>query len=426
MTILGVDHKIAACHSKIAKSDSRFKRIIKEVPLLHLQKMKVTNLCSAYKDAGLLHIIKYMHNKPDEDDIAKLLDMNVIRHATRHIKRLALALSLAFQIVFLESLSDTDAAELLNDLQCDTADKLASKWDDLFTKFVDERSCQSANFLLHYEMMTHAIEVIDSSLSERIGGPEGYSLLRMCMKQSLTFSYLNGASNYASFCTELLVDHTSAPPLIQGIKKRYYSVPYEGSGTNFGLDTLREEEHRKCKKFFRPRSDCNTVKNRMMRMEEAYEMSQKRDACVATSRKDRPQTDHSNWCIDAVDSTYIVRGATLVLKRKGLTEKTDIPTNVYAFTEKVLSMAMLDRKSKGCGDFLLMRFCCRESLFGIRQEDVSAAAKELKGPKELVSKILNGKTVTVKEQHARHLQYYHQKQKIRIKEKEGLLKKKKE
>ena len=42
-----------------------------------------------------------------------------------------------------------------------------------------------------------------------------------------------------------------------------------------------------------------------------------------------------------------------------------------------------------------MRFCYRESLFGIRQ-DMSAAAKELKGPKELVSKVLKGKTDTVK------------------------------
>ena len=117
-----------------------------------------------------------------------------------------------------------EAATLLQQLQNGTPDALAREWDDSFQNFIKERSNKNATFRFH--------------LAESIGGPDGYSLLWGCMKNSLVFSYLNGASYYATFfCTQLLADHCSTPPLIQGIKTHYFSVPYEGS-VNFALDTL--------------------------------------------------------------------------------------------------------------------------------------------------------------------------------------------
>ena len=65
-------------------------------------------------------------------------------------------------------------------------------------------------FRLHLDMMTHVFEIVEFHLAERIGGTDGYSLLRGCMKNSLMFSYLNGASYYATFCTQLLADHCNS------------------------------------------------------------------------------------------------------------------------------------------------------------------------------------------------------------------------
>jgi hypothetical protein len=79
---------------------------------------------------------------------------------------------------------------------------------------------------------------------------------------------------------------------------RYFSLPYEGSGVNFGLDTIREEEHRKAKKYFRPRADATTIENRMKRMEEANEIHEEREECLYPNRKSTsPTNDHSNWNI---------------------------------------------------------------------------------------------------------------------------------
>ena len=61
--ILGVDQKIGACHMKLEHGHPRFKKLIREIPVLHLLKMEIVNLCSAYKTAGLLHVLKFMRDE---------------------------------------------------------------------------------------------------------------------------------------------------------------------------------------------------------------------------------------------------------------------------------------------------------------------------------------------------------------------------
>ena len=58
--------------------------------------------------------------------------------------------------------------------------------------------------------MEHCDEIVALSLAECLGGPPGYNLVLSVVKSSLPFAFLNGASSYASYCTELLTEHYSA------------------------------------------------------------------------------------------------------------------------------------------------------------------------------------------------------------------------
>ena len=353
------------------------------------------NFCKAYNNAGLLHIIKYMTDQDDQDDIIKLLGIDNIRFAFRHMLRVALAFCLAMQILYIQHLPDDDAAELVEELQCSRTDFLAAKWDDRFQQFLRSKSNSNASFQLHCEMMQHACEIVGISLAERIGGPNGYHLLRGCVKSSLAFSFLNGASSYAAYTTSLLADHSSAPVLVQGIKSRYFSVPYEGSNVNFGLDTVREEEHRKCKKYFRPRSSSSVVETRMKRMEEANDMHKARSQLFPVKDPAKRES-HPNWKITDVDVQYIIRGASLIVRQDGLLNTCEVPYNLYTPTKVKLSTAILDKQSQNCGEYLVYKHCCEEGLFSITKQDVEQMLSTLDGPTELMKKVKGTTATTIR------------------------------
>ena len=46
--------------------------------------------------------------------------------------------------------------------------------------------------------------------------------------------------------------------------------------TNYGLDTIREEDYLKCKKFYRPGANAAALSSKMNRMNEASEMIDQR------------------------------------------------------------------------------------------------------------------------------------------------------
>ena len=82
------------------KSDKTFEQFLPEFPILHLKKSKITNLFSAYKDAGILHLLMYMKDTDNEADWTDLVSLSNIETAAKNIKRLALALHLAFLVRF--------------------------------------------------------------------------------------------------------------------------------------------------------------------------------------------------------------------------------------------------------------------------------------------------------------------------------------
>ena len=397
-SILAVDQKIAACHQKIKKEDRAFQKQILEIPALHLLKHKIVNICSSYKEAGILHILKYMRDDDTQEEWGRLVSIDNIKKATRMIRRCAIGFAIAFQVAFIKSLPDDEASSLLDEL-CDTqvgVCSLASDWHDKFESFIKDGCKQNATFSLHHDMMLHAFEVVGIALAERIGGPTGYHLLTACAKGSLAQSFVNGATSYAGFMAELLHGHRSAPPLIQSLKMDYFSVPYEGSGVNYGLDAVREEDHRKCKRLFRPGGNISAVTKRMQVMDSLHDISEKRDECLISGSKKSDKNDCANWHITPSDIKYITRAVSVIVRCGGLLKnKDDVPYNVYTPQKNSLSTSLLDILSRSCGEYLLLKYCYEEKLCGIDVECVDSARIGLEGPKELVKKVLSSKSRTV-------------------------------
>lgn len=78
---------------------TKYEAFLPEFPVLHLRKSKVTILCSAYKDAGLLHIMTYVRDAALQE-WTHLIQAEHIDKATRYIKRIALGFYVAFVISF--------------------------------------------------------------------------------------------------------------------------------------------------------------------------------------------------------------------------------------------------------------------------------------------------------------------------------------
>ena len=392
-SIWGFDQKIAGCHIKLEKTDSNFKRQVREVPVLHLTKQKIVNVCSAYKKSGFKEIIRFMMDNDKIEDITKLISADNIRSATRLIRRVGLSLNFALQVEFVQQLTDEDCAAILQDIEDLPPNILASKWEQKFQDHVNVKSQSDATYTMHVDMMNHCFEAVAIAFAERIGGAAGYHLLRATMKSSLLFAYTNGASQYAAFTTRLLSDHCSAPPVIQGLKKDFFSVPYGTSCVNYGLDTIREEDHKKCKKFYRPGANAAVLSSRMNRLNEASEVIEQRIKSISnTSDSAKSLEDHSNWSITDNDVKYILKAAAMIFRQGALTQNNaKVPYNVYARKGHiVLSEAVLDKEAHKCGEYLLHKYLQQEGLFCVSTADLEELKPNVTEPKQLVEKVLKG------------------------------------
>lgn len=110
-TLLNVDE----AHKKLMNSEPKYRIFLLEFPCLHLRKSRITNVCSTFKDAGLVHILKYMRDE-DFEDWATLISIQDINKATRYIRRICLGLHVALLSTFMVTLSNVKQRELLNDL----------------------------------------------------------------------------------------------------------------------------------------------------------------------------------------------------------------------------------------------------------------------------------------------------------------------
>ena len=58
--LFGPHHKIGRNLLYLVTKEDKYKVFLPELPLLHLHKSKINNLFSAYRDAGLIQLVRYM------------------------------------------------------------------------------------------------------------------------------------------------------------------------------------------------------------------------------------------------------------------------------------------------------------------------------------------------------------------------------
>lgn len=101
---------------------------------------------------------------------------------------------MAFLVKFISSLSDENIEEIIRDMESNNLAEMDKTWMPRLKQYLHEGSQSNATFALHFDMMEHCDEIAGINIAERIGGPEGYNLLLACIKSSLPFAFLNGAT----------------------------------------------------------------------------------------------------------------------------------------------------------------------------------------------------------------------------------------
>ena len=185
---------------------------------------------------------------------------------------------------------------------------LSEKWNASYEEFMNKSAEENGTFALHQDIMTHCDEVIGLHLAERLSGEQGYSLLTAIVKNSLPFSYLNSASQYANFCADLLYHHAESSHFHKQQKMCLYSIPFKDSKTNFALDAIREMEHKDAVKGFRPRADASAVLPRMSIVDTFTENEEKRRSFLCDDDdecENSTSEDIHTWTVTDVDMMYI-------------------------------------------------------------------------------------------------------------------------
>ena len=392
--LCGPDNKIGKCLLELIETDKKYKMLLPEFPLLHLRKSKITVLFSAYQDAGLVQLMKFMKDDKEED-WKKLVSVQHIDTATKYVKRIAQSLNLALLVTFLKSLTKDDQEMLITDMETEQPVTLANNWSCKFNTFLEETSRINATFALHLDILKHCNHVIQIAFAERLGGQGGYSLLLAAVKESLCFSFVNNASSYAPYCVRLLHQHYSAGFFHTCLKETLFSTPFKGSKHNFACDTKREMDHIEAVKAFRSGSNIKSVTCRMSLVDTLND-ARLRNLDDSSCEHKPIDDDNLGWKITKVDESYIFPTAAMILRQGGLsTESNDIPYNVYSKTPIILPLSILDSQSYDTGKFLLMRFLVKERMFGLNQNDMPVT-DNIAGPTELLSRAKRSKGVTLK------------------------------
>ena len=390
--LFGPDHKIGKNLLSLRNHALKYKTFLPEFPLLHVRKHKITILFSAYKDAGLVQLVRYMRDD-EEEDWRKLLSAVHIEMATLHIRRLSIAFHLAFLITFVKSLSPDERALIQSALENEETSKVCEKWGNKYDIFLQEGCLHNATFCLHVEMMKHLDDVVAVSLAERLGGKSGYHLLLASLKGSLLFSFLNGAVSYAPYTMQLILEHYNSSPFHQSMKMALYSTPRPGSAVNFSGDTKREMDHLDALKGFRSGSTLSSVSKRMALVDSFQDVHMKYNVGYGLQRD---KADKLGWDVGVTDWNHILPTVAVILRRGGMsTELSEVPKNVYAKEIVPLDPIILDSVSAPAGLYLLQRSACKLGLLGLTEDDIPEP-ENMTGPKHLIKKVASSKSTTIR------------------------------
>ncbi len=390
--LFGPDNKIGKNLLNLIHSKDKYDTFLAEFPCLHLRKSRITTIFTANKNTGLFQLLQYMRDD-NGNDWAKLISATHIDAATRNVRRLSTSLHLAFLTKFMQSLSDNKSKELQLDISTLPAEELCCKWDEEFINYINRGSKLNGTFALHKDMMMQLDSVLAIALAERLGGPTGYNLLLAAVKSTLPFSFVNGATSYAPYCSKLLLEHHRCGPFYKSLKQWLFSTPMKDGYVNLATDMKRELDHRYVTKCFRSGSTMSSVMRRMSLIDSLTEVH---DLHPTKNRQKQKDDDLLGWEITKTDLTHIRPVVLKIMQRGGLSINTeDLPYNVYTESRHQLSSSMLD---DNCGDvstYLITKFLVHEKLCGLKSSDIPEISS-LNGPKELIAKAKNSKGVTIK------------------------------
>ena len=337
--LCGPDHKVGNSVLKLMSVNEKYASFLPEFPLLHLRKSMITILFSAYNDAGLFHILRYMRDD-DKQEWSNLVSVHHIDMATRNVRRLSIALHLAFLITFAKTLPESECELFLYEARHSQHVEVSTKWSERLERFMDKGTSNNATFALHRDMMKHCDKVVAVALAERLGGKQGYELLLATVKSSLAFSFINGASSYGPYCVQLLYHHYSAGYFHARMKESLFTTPIGKSNKNFACDTKREMDHLEAVKGFRSGSTLSSVTARMSLIDSLNEASKSRNDRAAAEFAD---DDSFGWSVTEANLSHIYPTALLLLRRCGLSLKENhVPFNVYSSTPTALPPSILD------------------------------------------------------------------------------------
>ena len=389
------DQKIGQNLLKLIEGSNRYQVFLPEFPCLHLRKSKITNLCTAYKDAGIIHILRYMRDD-DTQEWSKLISAEDINKASRYIRRLSLAFHVAFMSKFLTTLEREKRLTAERDLKQGTILDITNKYQKEYASFLQEGISRNATFALHHDIMQHCDEISAITFAERLGGQVGYDLLLGSVKSSLPFSFMNGAVSYAPYCTQMLRVHYESGHFYQQMKAALFSTPHKSSNFNFGLDCQREMDHRDVMKAFRSGSSEAAVLPRMALID-TYN-----DILNSPLRKDGNDTiqetsnDFLGLELNETDKIYILRVAALIIRQGGLnTCLATTPINVYGRNREELPGSILDRNTADVGIYLIQRYLAASRTCGMTMANLPDISS-LNGPKEYINRVKAAKGITVK------------------------------
>lgn len=185
------DHKIAVNLMKLHETHEWYNAFPPEFPVLHLRKSKITIPCSAYKDAGILHILNYMRDQEFRKWKKKLIPADHIEIAKKYIRWLGITLYVAFFCTYMQSML-AESKEVEHDIL--HADAIQKQWGN-FSGLLCTGWKKSGTSALHFDMMHHCIQQDAISIAKRLGGSTCYSLLVAAVKSSLPF-FISTWSNF--------------------------------------------------------------------------------------------------------------------------------------------------------------------------------------------------------------------------------------
>ena len=337
-----------------------------------------------------------MTDNEKETDILKIIGIEKTDKATRSIKRLSMALHTTCMIELIKTLkTEMEVKRILQLLQGKANRNHFGDLKAIYSEFLSYGCERNATFQLHVDLMSQADEIFSVYIAERIGGKDGYNLLLSTVKQSLPFSFLNGAAAYGPFCVRLLLEHNSCGPFYKNMKSTLFSTPHKNSSVNISLDTQREMDHKDALKGFRLRSTINALLPRLSLVDTYVEKHEQRQSLEENEKQDvKEEASVYHLKISDSDMQFILPTVFLVLRRGGFSlVQDDKVRNIYANYTPVLEDSLLDRNTNDIGFSMIKKFVCKNSLCGFTPNDCPSF-ETVNGPKVFVNKLKHGKSTT--------------------------------